>query len=649
MNRSRIRKVLVRISWIIGVFFVLYFLLRVWLLDAGIRFVSDRLMQEKGVRLDVGERGFFGISGIRLSDVSICRPGKDTLLVIDTLALRPALLQLLIGRVGLDYLRMEGATLSLVAKGDSTNYSFLRKASTGKSTNAEAGTEGYGSALRRLLVRSFAMAPQVAMLRNLRLELRSDTLSADLELPQFDSDSRELGGILSEPSTGKSWRITGSFSKRQRTLDLTVCPQQVDHRLPLLRPLTGITAGFDSLRLSMAGMDYGGGDLRLSASFSVTGMSAFHPKIADDTVRILRAGFDGKVVIGERSLELDSSSVVRLNSLILHPYIRIDRRGAGAYVAVLSTDTVAADDFFSSLPEGMFDEVRTVRADGQLQFRVSVELDAAYPDSVHFYCKMGKKGFRLRSAGSSDIFKLNGEFVYDVYENGRFMRSVTVGPSNPSYASLERVSPYFRNSVLTSEDGNFYFHNGFNEEAFRKSIAANFKAGKFKRGGSTITMQLVKNVFLTRKKTIARKAEEALIVWLIESGRLVSKDRLLEVYFNIIELGPDVYGIGEASVFYFNKQPSELDLPESIFLAGLLPRPKWFKSQFDSTGSLKPYVADYYRVMSNFMLRKGLITESEHAALVPNVTLTGRARDLVLPVDSIADESVPEWLPDSEE
>jgi len=148
-------------------------------------------------------------------------------------------------------------------------------------------------------------------------------------------------------------------------------------------------------------------------------------------------------------------------------------------------------------------------------------------------------------------------------------------------------------------------------------------------------MQLVKNVFLNRKKTIARKAEEALIVWLIESNRLYSKERMLEVYFNIIELGPNVYGIGEASEFYFKKTPAALALPESIFLASLLPHPKWFKYSFDETGNLKPYLANYYRTMSNFMLKKELITQQEHDMLQPNVQVVGPAREMLMPTDTV--------------
>ena len=102
-----------------------------------------------------------------------------------------------------------------------------------------------------------------------------------------------------------------------------------------------------------------------------------------------------------------------------------------------------------------------------------------------------------------------------------------------------------KDPLIISEFGLLQF-KFFDDSRFAKSIAENYRKKKFVRGGSTISMQLVKNVFLSRHKTIARKAEEALIVWLIESNRIYSKERMFEVYLNIIELGPNIYGIGEA-------------------------------------------------------------------------------------------------------
>src|SRR5699024_10541060 len=132
-------------------------------------------------------------------------------------------------------------------------------------------------------------------------------------------------------------------------------------------------------------------------------------------------------------------------------------------------------------------------------------------------------------------------------------------------------------------------HEGFVPKAIKASIATNFKERAFKRGGSTISMQLVKNVFLKREKTLARKVEEMLIVWLIEHNNIITKERMFEVYLNIIEWGNNVYGIGEAARYYFLKDPAQLNVGESIFLASIVPRPKSGLYRFDANGVLKSF------------------------------------------------------------
>ncbi|MBS1504199.1 MAG: transglycosylase domain-containing protein, partial [Bacteroidetes bacterium] len=142
---------------------------------------------------------------------------------------------------------------------------------------------------------------------------------------------------------------------------------------------------------------------------------------------------------------------------------------------------------------------------------------------------------------------------------------------------------------------------GFVEESIRRSIATDFKQKKFKRGGSTISMQLVKNTFLSREKTLARKIEEILIVWLIENDNIMTKDRMLEVYFNVVEWGYNVYGIGEAAHYYFGKSPSELTLGEGIYLASILPHPKTGLYSFLPDGTLRPSLQGYYNLIGRLM------------------------------------------------
>ena len=132
---------------------------------------------------------------------------------------------------------------------------------------------------------------------------------------------------------------------------------------------------------------------------------------------------------------------------------------------------------------------------------------------------------------------------------------------------------------------------------------------------------------------MARKLEEALIVWLIENQQLCSKERMFEVYLNIIEWGPLIYGANEASRFYFNKDASKLTLAEAIFMASIIPRPKYFKYNFDETGHLRASMADFYRVVSTKMLNKGWITQQEFDRLIPEVELKGKAREAILNVE----------------
>ena len=216
--------------------------------------------------------------------------------------------------------------------------------------------------------------------------------------------------------------------------------------------------------------------------------------------------------------------------------------------------------------------------------------------------------------------------MYRAFDNGAYQRPVTVGTSNPNFTPIEQISPLLRHAVLTSEDPSFYRHKGFIVEAFRQSIIKNIKTKKFARGASTISMQLVKNVFLTREKTLSRKLEEILLVYVLENSRITSKHRMFEVYLNIIEWGPNIYGIGEAAHFYFQKSPSDLNLKESMFLASIIPRPKKFMWQFTDEGELKSIYARHQERLTRLMFQRGLLTPADTLYQMKTLLISGPAR-----------------------
>jgi len=117
-----------------------------------------------------------------------------------------------------------------------------------------------------------------------------------------------------------------------------------------------------------------------------------------------------------------------------------------------------------------------------------------------------------------------------------------------------------------------------------------------------------------------------MLVYILENQHIAGKERMLEVYFNIIEWGPNVYGIGEASRYYFDKAPSQLTLDECVYLASIIPSPKNFMWKFDSTGNLKNYALKHDNFIKNIMLRRGLITSEDTIAQSGHINVIGRAR-----------------------
>ncbi len=148
----------------------------------------------------------------------------------------------------------------------------------------------------------------------------------------------------------------------------------------------------------------------------------------------------------------------------------------------------------------------------------------------------------------------------------------------PGWVSLDAIPKSVVGAIVVSEDYGFYQHNGVDIGEFKEALKENIEAGRFKRGGSTITQQVVKNVFLTSDKTIVRKLKEMFLAGRLEQA--IGKKKVLETYFNIAEWGAGVFGIGAASQTYFKKPPLELSPKEAAFLAMLLPSPKRYSQSF---------------------------------------------------------------------
>ncbi len=142
------------------------------------------------------------------------------------------------------------------------------------------------------------------------------------------------------------------------------------------------------------------------------------------------------------------------------------------------------------------------------------------------------------------------------------------------YVPLKRISEELRKAVVISEDDLFFEHSGINMTELKKAFRENLEKKRFARGASTITMQLARNAFLFKKKTITRKLKEIIITKRIE--KLLDKRTILEYYLNVVEWGPNIYGAEAAAFYYFNKPAAKLNLSESSLLAAILPNPIYY-------------------------------------------------------------------------
>ena len=179
----------------------------------------------------------------------------------------------------------------------------------------------------------------------------------------------------------------------------------------------------------------------------------------------------------------------------------------------------------------------------------------------------------------ADLRRVRGSFLHRVQEPDGSVFEMTSGPGSANWVPISAISPLFIHAVVGHEDGGFFNHGGFAVYAIRDALVRNLREGRYVVGASTITMQLAKNLFLHREKTLARKVQEVFLTWWLESA--LTKAEILELYFNVIEYGPEIYGISRASEHYFGRAPVELTAAESGFLATILPNPKAYHESYE--------------------------------------------------------------------
>jgi len=596
---------------------------------------TEKAKKDYNLDVKIGSARFTGLSTVSLSDITIVPNQRDSLLSIKKFEVSVKLMPLLFGTVKLSDVVLDNGHLNLTSIKGVKNFDFLfrKKKDTTVKTKVDL-SEVANNLMKQVLYK----IPDNLDLKNFLITFADDSASVKLLAQTAQIKNGKLMSTIKVDDGAATWHFAGKLHPSDKDIDVSLYADGKKVEIPVVEKRYHLKVTFDTVTTRLQKVENSDGVTKIYGYWSVRNLLVNHAALSSNDIVVPNGSIDANVFVGKNYVSLDSSSLIHLKKITIKPYLKYQLNPVKIYTVKINTDWQNAQDVFDASPDGMFDSLEGIKVTGKLKYHLHLFLDTSNPDMVQFESALYKDGFHITQYGKTNLGKLNSVFTYTPYEKGKPMPSRIIGPQNSDFTPLSEISPNLRYACMTSEDPSFYTNHGFVQESLRRSIATDFKEKKFKRGGSTISMQLIKNTFLSRQKTLSRKFEEILIVWLIENDNIMTKDRMLEVYFNVVEWGRNIYGIGEASRYYFGRSPSELTLGESIYLASILPHPKTGLYSFLPDGSLRPSLQNYFNLIGKLMATHGWTPADSSGYGYSSVRLKESLREEIAPVPtSVAD------------
>ncbi len=359
------------------------------------------------------------------------------------------------------------------------------------------------------------------------------------------------------------------------------------------------------------------GRLKVTGDLSVAGLRLALPAVAREPMRNLDVGLslDATIDPGAETIALTNTVIRRRNIAIDVDATLSSFRRSPTLDLRLNLRSAQVQDVIDALPRELIPRLEGLRADGVLSWPVDIHLPALNIDGLRIDSRPQLHGFRLLSMGRRlDLAQARRALTYRIRRSDGSIGQRTVGPMTSGWVDYADINPYLVKAVTTTEDGSFFRHRGIAYFAIEESIKTNLKEMRYVRGGSTVTQQLVKNLFLDFHKTAGRKIEELFIAWQLEKS--LSKQEIMALYLNAIEFGPGIYGIGNASKTFFGKPPAELNLAQCMYLSSIIPSPRKHYAHF-TRGRVSDSYHRYVKKLIGVMLKRKRITEQEYLAAAP--------------------------------
>lgn len=362
------------------------------------------------------------------------------------------------------------------------------------------------------------------------------------------------------------------------------------------------------LSLTLAG---GGTSVRASGSGRVENLSIDRPALSRREIRGVRLGFRGAgdVSFDGSRVALDDVEVT-LGDVKLAGALELTKGVARRLRSKGGVPLASCESLLGSLPSAFTSELGGLELEGTFSLSYDVDIDVAQLDKTHVKLDVKNDCRVKRVPKELSAARFRSIWMREVKGPEGVTMQIQTGPGSPNWAPYANISRFMEIAVLVCEDGGFYRHRGFDFRAIEKAIRADVEAGRFVRGASTISMQLAKNLYLGSEKTLSRKIQEAFFTMVLEQE--LSKQELMELYLNVVELGPGIYGVQAASDYYFASDAASLTLGQALYLASILPDPT--RQHFDPDGRVTKRWAAYIQKLMNIAHSVDRITEEELAA-----------------------------------
>jgi hypothetical protein len=368
-----------------------------------------------------------------------------------------------------------------------------------------------------------------------------------------------------------------------------------------------------------------GQELRVDGQGRAQSLSFQSRSLSDDPITGLDVAFRlrGQLMLDGSSVRVDEGEVdIGATRLSAHGTYQRSPSGEGRRVrADFEVPLTACQSMLDAAPKALVPHLVGMRMAGSFALKGHARFDTARIDHDYDVAWDLANTCRIAEAPAGiDIARFRKPFRRWVVGPAGERVEVESGPGTAGWVPFGAISPFMQTAVLTTEDSGFRRHGGFDMEAIRNSIRENLRKGRFVRGASTLSMQLAKNLYLDRGKTVSRKLQEVVLTTYLEQE--LTKDQILELYLNVIEFGPMVYGIGPAARYYFNTSASDLSLGQALYISSILPNPK--QQHFAVGGEVSPGWMNFLRKLMQTARKREWITDEELETALRETVVRGQ-------------------------